>query len=220
MFCFYFKVTIIYNFTLTEKSEHFGFLSNLWMVAIHQNGGFTQVWLALKLFFTAITLATLFWYCRRLGQLTASRREATLLEKTLIALGLGITQLNLPVEYVALFLDIEFMSFLCDIRQGVFHCSLLAFWIIFIGEHLLVEDGHGVVGGGRRLGLAAYGKQLGTILAAYVSLFVFESTERGIQVVDPFYSIWEVNASFAMVCITATILFAIGYFLFLSYHLW
>lgn len=179
------------------------------MVAIHQNGGFTKIWLALKLFFTFITLTTLWWYWNRLTQLG---RDTNLLEKTLIMLGLGITQLNVPIEYLSLWFDIEFMSFLCDIRQGIFHCSLLIFWIIFIGEHLLDDV--------RRVGLASYNKQLFTILIAYISLFIFESTERGIQVVDPFYSIWEVNSNFAMICITITVLFAIGYFIFLSYHLW
>ncbi|KAJ6218525.1 hypothetical protein RDWZM_009682 [Blomia tropicalis] len=197
------------QFVSNEKSSNFGFLSNLWMVAIHQNGGFTKIWLALKLFFTFITLTTLWWYWNRLTQLG---RDTNLLEKTLIMLGLGITQLNVPIEYLSLWFDIEFMSFLCDIRQGIFHCSLLIFWIIFIGEHLLDDV--------RRVGLASYNKQLFTILIAYISLFIFESTERGIQVVDPFYSIWEVNSNFAMICITITVLFAIGYFIFLSYHLW
>lgn len=63
----------------------------------------------------------------------------TLLEKTLTALGYALTQLNVPIEFLSLYFDIEFMTFLSDLRQGILHCALLCFWIIFIGEHLLVS---------------------------------------------------------------------------------
>lgn len=125
------------RFVSSEKSDNFGFLSNLLMVAIHHNGGFTKIWLSLKLVFTVMTLLTLLWYLNRISQLS---RDTNLLEKSLILLGFGITQLNIPIEFLNLFFDIEFMSFLCDIRQGIFHCCILLFWIIFIGEHLLVSQ--------------------------------------------------------------------------------
>ncbi|KAF7487581.1 Protein wntless [Sarcoptes scabiei] len=192
-----------------EKSQHFGFLNNLSLVAIHQNGGFTKIWLSLKSVFFVITLLTLIWYLNRINQLP---RDTNLLEKCLILLGFGITQYNIPVEFLSLFIDVEFMSFLCDIRQGIFHCSLLIFWIVFIGEHLMDDV--------NRVGLSSYYKQLIIILVAYISLFVFESSERGIQVIDPFYSIWEVDSNFAMIFITITVLGAISYFFFLTYHLW
>lgn len=207
--------------------EHFGFLNNLALVAIHQNGGFTKIWLSLKSIFFTITLLTLIWFLNRINQLS---RDTNLLEKTLILLGFGITQLNLPIEFLNLFIDVEFMSFLCDIRQGIFHCSLLIFWIIFIGEHLLVNHldfdfctifkfftSQDDVS---RIGLSCYYKQLSIILIAYISLFIFESSERGIQVIDPFYSIWEVDSNFAMLFISITVLAAISYFFFLTYHLW
>lgn len=183
------------------------------MVAIRQNGGFTKIWLTLKSVFTVITSLTLVWYFNRLKQLP---RDANLLEKALTLLGLGITQLNIPVELLSLIMDIEFMSFLCDIRQGIFHCSLLVFWVIFIGEHLLDDSNRTIA----RKGFQAYYKQMSVILIAYISLFIFESSERGIQVVDPFYSIWEVDSSFAMIFIGITILSAVSYFFFLTYHLW
>jgi hypothetical protein len=82
-----------------------------------------------------MTLLTLIWFTKRLRQL---HRETTLLEKTLIVLGCALTQLNIPIEYLSLWFDLEFMSFICDLRQGIFHCALLSFWIIFTGEHLLV----------------------------------------------------------------------------------
>lgn len=122
-------------FMLLEKSDNFGFLSNLQMVAIHHNGGFTKIWLSLKSVFTVMTLLTLLWYLNRINQLS---RDTNLLEKSLILLGFGLTQLNVPIEFLSLFFDLEFMSFLCDIRQGIFHCCILIFWIVFIGEHLLV----------------------------------------------------------------------------------
>ncbi|KAH9426793.1 hypothetical protein DERP_002893 [Dermatophagoides pteronyssinus] len=197
------------QFIANEKSENFGFLNNLSLVAIHQNGGFTKIWLSLKSVFFIITLLTFIWYLNRIQQL---KRDTNLLEKCLILLGFGITQLNVPIEFLNLVMDMEFMSFLCDIRQGIFHCSLLIFWIIFIGEHLLDDVS--------RVGLSSYYKQLAIILIAYISLFVFESSERGIQVIDPFYSIWEVDSNFAMIFITITVLAAISYFFFLTYHLW
>ncbi|CAG2107629.1 unnamed protein product, partial [Medioppia subpectinata] len=168
--------------------------SDLLLVEIHQNGGFTKIWLTMKTVFTFMILLTLIWFSKRLQQL---HRETTLLEKTLIVLGTAITQLNIPLELLSLWFDIEFMSFLCDLRQGIFHCALLSFWIIFIGEHLL--DGI------HRSRLSSYYKQLSVVLVAYIALFIFDLSERGIQWFDPFFTIWEVDSRFALIFIITAI---------------
>ncbi|XP_054153923.1 protein wntless-like [Oppia nitens] len=198
------------NLQFADSDNDLGaYLSDLQLVEIHQNGGFTKIWLFLKSVFTFITLLTLLWFSKRLGQL---HRETTLLEKTLIVLGCAITQLNIPVEFLSLWFDIKLMSFLCDLRQGIFHCALLSFWIIFIGEHLL--DGI------HRSRLSSYYKQLSIVLVAYMALFVFDLSERGIQWFDPFFTIWEVDSRFALIFIITASIASIGYFAFLCYHIW
>jgi len=184
-------------------------LNELNLIAIHQNGGFTKVWLSMKTVFTFITLFTLLWYVNRLKKLM---RDISLLEKTLILLGIAISQLNVPIEFLSLWLDLPFMNFLSDIRQGILYCSLLCFWCIFIGEHLL--------DGVHRSRISSYYKQLAIILAASISLLVFDSTERGIQWIDPFFTIWEVESYVAVIFIITATIAATSYFVFLSYQTW
>lgn len=179
------------------------------MAAIHQNGGFTKVWLLLKTVFFIITLFTLIWYWNRLQQLS---RKTTLLERTIIMLGLAITQLNAPIEFLSLFFDLGFMNFLSDIRQGVLYCGLLSFWCIFTGEHLL--------DGVQRSCLSYYAKQLAIILSASTALFVFDSIERGIQWINPFFTIWEVDSHLAVIFIISAIISATTFFFFLCYQVW
>ncbi|XP_074601327.1 wnt ligand secretion mediator [Brevipalpus obovatus] len=194
---------------ISAPELHHSQLSELNMVVIHQNGGFGEVFLFLKSIFFAITLLTLVWYYNRLRQLW---RKNTLLEKSLLVLGMAITQLNVPVEYLSLFFDLGFMNFLSDIRQGILHCALFCFWRIFTGEHLL--DGI------QRSRLSLYYRDLSIILTASTLLFVFDSIERGVQWIDPFFTIWEVESKMAIIFISTAILAALTYFLFLCYQVW
>jgi len=130
----------------------------------------------------------------------------------LIVLGCALTQLNIPIELLSLWFDLEFMSFICDLRQGLFHCALLSFWVIFTGEHLL--DGI------HRSRLSSYYKQLSVVLIAYIALFIFDLSERGIQWIDPFFTIWEVDSRFALIFIITAVISSTGYFIFLCYHIW
>lgn len=45
-----------------------------------------------------------------------------------------------PLEYLTLAYDMPFMLLLGDIRQGVFYATLLSFWLVFAGEHLMVRN--------------------------------------------------------------------------------
>ena len=46
-------------------NDKLGKLIDLWMIAIHQNGGFTKVWLGLKTFFFPAIVLELWWMHRR-----------------------------------------------------------------------------------------------------------------------------------------------------------
>jgi hypothetical protein len=204
------------NFELRDdfnnnKSFQFpGRLSEVTGVAIHHNGGFTKIWLVLKSVFFVLTSATLYWYSRRL---TSLNRKTILIERLLVGLGTALTQLNFPAELLSLYYEIRFMMFLNDLRQGIFYCVLLSFWIIFVGEHLL--DGTR-----KNSQLACYTKELLAICVASVALLIFDLSERGIQAFDPFLTIWESGPNLASLSITIASSACLAYLGFLLYYIY
>ena len=194
-----------------DADQHFGILHDVSMVAIHQNGGFTRIWLSMKTVFAVISLSVLVWYWKRLHQ-ERQNRSWILLEKALIGLGVALVLLNLPLEFLSLWLDFPFNNFLSDLRQGVFYCTLFSFWIIFTGEHLL--------DGANRSRLSSYYKPLAVVLTAFASLFVFDSIERGIQGYDPFFTVWQTETSLAVLFLMTALACAVAYFAYLCYHIY
>nr|CAD2163244.1 unnamed protein product [Meloidogyne enterolobii] len=85
-----------------------GPLRELRLITIHQNGGFTVVWLFLKTILFPLVFVILRWYWKRIKSLP---RNAVLVEKAIAVLG--------------------------DIKQGLFYAILFSFWLIFCGEHLI-----------------------------------------------------------------------------------
>lgn len=196
--------------TVNKSTIQFpGRLNEVTGVAIHHNGGFTQIWLLLKTIYFTLTLSTLIWYCKRLNKLN---RPTILIERLLIGLGSALTQLNAPVELLTLNFEITFMTFLNDLRQGIFYCVLLSFWIIFVGEHLL--DGTR-----KNSKLINYVKELLAICVASLALLIFDLSERGIQALDPFLTIWESRPNLANLSILIASCASLAYLCFLAYYI-
>ena len=192
-------------------NEDLGKLVDIWLIAINQNGGFTKVWVSMKTIFFPIIILCLVWYWNRIHQLS---RAPNLLEKTLFSLGLSLSFLNLPIEYFTLAYEMPWLNLFNDIKQGIFYANLAIFWLIFAGEHLISD-----VGVGDPNGLAAYWKNLSVVLFGCLCLFVFDMCERGVQLQNPFYSIWvtELGTNLALGFIILAGISAGLYFLFLCY---
>lgn len=105
----------------------------------------------------------------------------------------------MPLEYLTLKYELPFMLLLSDIRQGIFYATLLSFWLVFAGEHMLIQE---TANNGKPNTLKIYWKHLSAVVVGCLSLFVFDICERGTQLRNPFYSIWvtKVGANIA-VCI-------------------
>lgn len=129
-------VTTFRNGTVSGKNAALGKLEDLWIIEIHQNGGFTRVWWSVKTFLFPFVLAAVVWFWHKIQQLPKTPR---LLEKMLFALGLALLLLDAPMEWFSLAFDIPAMLLVSDIRQGIFYSVLLAFWIIFAGEYQMVS---------------------------------------------------------------------------------
>lgn len=68
-----------------------GFISDIHLTTIYQNGGFTKVWMAIKSIFFPLIVAVMIWFWNRVHQL---QRKPALLEYMLIYLGASLTFLN------------------------------------------------------------------------------------------------------------------------------
>ena len=90
----------------------------------------------------------------------------------------------MPFEYLTLYFEMKFMLLFSDIRQGIFYAMLCSFWLVFAGEHMLIQES------GERNSLKAYWRHLTAVITGCVSLFLFDICERGVQLRNPFYSVW------------------------------
>ncbi|KAG8437147.1 hypothetical protein GDO86_008010 [Hymenochirus boettgeri] len=185
-----------------------GEIKDMNVVSIFQNGGFTMVWFAMKTFLTPSIIIIMIWYWRRITMMT---RSPVLLEKVIFALGISMTFINLPVEWFSIGYNWTWMLLFGDIRQGIFYATLLSFWIVFCGEHMMDQT--------ERNRISVYWKQVGPIAFGSFCLFTFDMCERGVQLKNPFYSIWttDVGAELAMAFIIVAGICACLYFLFLCF---
>ncbi|KAJ6634656.1 Protein wntless [Pseudolycoriella hygida] len=196
-----------------KMNLNIGNVQDLHLITIYQNGGFTKVWVSLKTVFFPFIVAIMIWFWHRVHDL---QRKPVLLEYMLMYLGGTLTILNMPIEYFTLSFDMPFMLLLSDLRQGVFYATLLSFWLVFAGEHMLIQDN------GERTTLKIYWKHLSAVVVGCVALFIFEVCERGVQLRNPFFSIWVSNfgSHFALTFIIVAGISAGFYFLFLCYMVW
>ncbi|CAD7002799.1 unnamed protein product [Ceratitis capitata] len=165
-----------------KMNLNLGHMHDLTLTVIHQNGGFTKVWLSLKTVLFPFVVAIMIWFWRRVHIL---QRSPALLEYMLIYLGAALTFLNFPLEFLSLFIEMPYMLLLSDIRQGVFYAMLLSFWLVFAGEHMLIQESPY-----KSTIRSRYWKHLSAVVVGCLSLFMFDICERGVQMRNPFYSIW------------------------------
>uniref|UniRef100_T1HAT7 Protein wntless n=1 Tax=Rhodnius prolixus TaxID=13249 RepID=T1HAT7_RHOPR len=165
-----------------------GHIADMWIITINQTGGFTKVWLSLKSIFFPSVLAVLIWFLKRVYVL---QRKPLLLEYMLILVATSLSFLNIPLELLTLYFELPFMLLLADIRQGIFYAALLSFWLVFAGEHLMESQKNHLLG---------YWKHLSSVIVGCIAMFFFDLCERGIQLRNPFYSVWvtDIGAKFAM----------------------
>lgn len=195
-----------------QINSNLGHLHDLWLVAINQNGGFTKVWLTLKTTFFPLVILTMTWFWNRVKQL---KREPVLLEYMLLSIGISLTFLNIPFELLTLYFDLPIMPLFQDIRQGIFYASLLSFWLVFAGEHLMIQDP-------QPHHLRMYWKHLSAVFIGCVSLLMFDLFEKGNQISNPFYSVWatSLGTNLALTFIICAAISASIYFVFLCYMIW
>eukprot|EP00117_Sycon_ciliatum_P028413 scpid24281/ scgid22839/ Protein wntless homolog; Integral membrane protein GPR177 len=165
--------------TYKGKNRRIGTLYDIWITEIHQNGGFTKVLLGVRTFFFHMTAILFSFYLRRVYK---SGSSVTLLQKAVGALGFSVLLLNAPVEFISLFKDVPGLLLWSDIRQGAFYAFLVLFLIVFMGEHS-ADKGETT--------WKSYKYPIFFTAITSGCLLVFDLSERGRQLWDPFHSVWS-----------------------------
>uniref|UniRef100_A0AAF5I090 Protein wntless n=2 Tax=Strongyloides stercoralis TaxID=6248 RepID=A0AAF5I090_STRER len=185
-----------------------GMINEIRFISIHQNGGFTYIWLLMKTLITPFIGYGNYWYWRRIRDLN---RPKYLVEKSILALGITTLILDIPFEWITLLIRWPVILLFNDIRQGIFYTILFSFWLIFAGEHL-VETGYGNT-------LENYWKNLTLIFLASIGFLFYDITERGIQMINPFFTLWssDFGTSVATTILKISCFSLVLYIIFLIY---
>ncbi|VDK86325.1 unnamed protein product [Litomosoides sigmodontis] len=188
-----------------------GRISDLRVIAIHQNGGFTAIWLFMKTIVSPFVTVAVIWYWKRV---VALNRNSYLLEKAIMALGISLAILDFPLEWISLWFRAPFMLLIGDIRQGLFYAILFSFWLIFTGEHLIDDTS--------RNNLSSYWQNLTSVLIGSTCLLIYDIAERGMQLLNPFFSIWssESGSRLAYTSIYLASVCVLSYLGFLTYKVY
>ncbi|KAM3719658.1 Protein wntless [Dirofilaria immitis] len=188
-----------------------GRINDLRIIAIHQNGGFTAIWLFMKTMVSPLVTIAVIWYWKRV---VALNRNSYLLEKAIMALGISLAILDFPLEWISLWFRAPFMLLIGDIRQGLFYTVLFSFWLIFTGEHLIDDTS--------RNNLSSYWRNLTSILIGSMCFLIYDVAERGMQLLNPFFSIWssKLGSRLAYTSIYTASLCVLCYFGFLAYKIY
>lgn len=198
-------------------NDKIGEFSHVNMPVIYQPPEFTKLWLSLQTCVFVSQWFFLVWFTNRIAQLN---RPKTLIEKSILGLGIAIQVGNFPVQWLALFMEAPWMLLMSDIRQGLAYMSLFGFWLVFMSEHLL-DRAH-------RDNLKNYAIHLIFVIVCGLSMFILDCIERGWQLKDPFWSVWDTdhgrNAAVAMPIVGGVFgglyLINLGYIIFkVSYNL-
>uniref|UniRef100_A0A0N4ZG27 Protein wntless homolog n=1 Tax=Parastrongyloides trichosuri TaxID=131310 RepID=A0A0N4ZG27_PARTI len=185
-----------------------GLIDEIRFITIHQNGGFTYIWLLIKTLITPFIAYGNYWYFKRINNLN---RPRYLVEDCILTLGVSTLLLDIPFEWITIFMKWPLLLLFNDIKQGIFYTILFSFWLIFAGEHL-EESGYGNT-------LKNYWKNLTLIVISSIGFLFYDSIERGIQVVNPFFTIWssDVGTKIATITLQCSCLSLILYVGFLIY---
>lgn len=90
-----------------KMNLNIGYITDLHLAVIYQNGGFTKVWLTLKTVFFPFIVAIMIWFWHRVHLL---QRKPVLLEYMLIYLGAALTFLNCKfgLHYNVLYFNLKY----------------------------------------------------------------------------------------------------------------
>ncbi|KAK0173479.1 hypothetical protein PV328_006668 [Microctonus aethiopoides] len=196
---------------IDQGLKHF---DNLSLTVIHQNGDFTKIMLGLKTVFFPIVLAILIWYWR---QVRSHSKSPATFEYMLLSLGLVLSILNMPLEYLTIYFDISYMSLINEIRQFIFYFVLMSFWIIFTIEHSYITQNYGQKNIPKR-----YLIRLSSLFIGCSCMFINGIYDCAVQLENPFNFYWvrSYDASLSSMFNIAIGIFLVSYFLFLTKTIW
>ena len=97
-----------------------------------------------------------------------------------------------------------------DLRQGIFYSVLFTFWIVFCGEHLVDESSQT----NPCTSIKSYWKYIGAVWTGCLCLLIFELSQRGMQLSDPFYDLWDSKSGSNLAMAMLIIACASGLFYF------
>eukprot|EP00116_Pleurobrachia_bachei_P019331 sb/3479593/ len=180
----YYKPYYLVNLQLPSKEGRYNAklprISSVHIVEIHQNGGFTKLWIAQKSIIFPVLVVACALFQR---QIIRARSSPLLINRVIQWLGFVNVIVNVPLEYLSLLMDTPWLRLWYDCANGAFLAAMAVLWLLFIGEHRMDLD--------QRNKLSNYWKEITAITVCSLVMFLFDLIERGLQITDPFHSIWS-----------------------------